>query len=73
MVKTLAHKLGHHFDQGREFSSRDERETVVEAVAFVVNSFYGLDTTSYTFPYVAGWAGKKEGAEIIKAVMTRIQ
>lgn len=73
MVKTLAHELVHHFDQGRELSSRDERETVAEAVAFIVTSYYGIDTTSYSFPYVAGWACKKEGAEVIKAVMTRIQ
>lgn len=73
MVKTLAHELGHHFDQGRELSSREERETVAEAVAFVVNSFYGIDTTSYSFPYVAGWSVKKEGTEVIKAVMSRIQ
>jgi len=73
MVKTLAHELGHHFDAGREGSSRDERETVAEAVAFVINSFYGLDTTSYTFLYVAGWAAKRDGAEIMRTVMTRIQ
>jgi antirestriction protein ArdC len=69
MVKTLAHELGHHFDAGREGSPRDERETV----AFVVGAYYGIDTTAYTFPYVAGWAAKREGAEIIKGVMTRIQ
>ncbi|MBN9392194.1 MAG: hypothetical protein J0I20_29420 [Chloroflexi bacterium] len=73
MVKTLAHELGHHFDAGREASSRDERETVAEAVAFIVASYYGIDTTAYTFPYVAGWAAKREGAEVIKAVMSRIQ
>ncbi len=73
MVKTLAHELGHHFDAGREGSPRDERETVAEAVAFVVASYYGIDTTAYTFPYVAGWAAKRNGSEVIKAVMTRIQ
>ena len=73
MVKTLAHELGHYFDAGREASPRDERETVAEAVAFIVTAYYGIDTTAYTFPYVAGWAAKREGAEIIKAVMTRIQ
>ncbi|MBN9392386.1 MAG: hypothetical protein J0I20_30395 [Chloroflexi bacterium] len=73
MVKTLAHELGHHFDAGREGSPREERETVAEAVAFVVAAYYGIDTTAYTFPYVAGWAAKREGAEIIKGVMTRIQ
>lgn len=73
MVKTLAHELGHHFDAGREGSPRDERETVAEAVAFVVGSYYGIDTTAYTFPYVAGWAAKREGAEVIKAVMSRVQ
>lgn len=73
MVKTLAHELGHHFDPARPGSSREERETVAEAVAFVVTSYYGIDTTAYSFPYVAGWAGKIEGTNVIKAVMTRIQ
>ena len=73
MVKTLAHELGHHFDAGREGSPRDERETVAEAVAFVVSSCYGIDTTAYTFPYVAGWAAKREGSEVIKTVMGRVQ
>ncbi len=78
MVKTLAHELGHHFDRtgtGKEgsVSSREERETVAEAVAFIVTSWYGLDSSTYSFPYVAGWAGKSEGTAVIKAVMSRIQ
>jgi len=48
-------------------------QDIAEAVAFIVTAYYGIDTTAYTFPYVAGWAAKREGAEIIKAVMTRIQ
>jgi hypothetical protein len=71
MVKTLAYELGHHFDAGREGSPREERETVTEVVAFMLSSYYGIDTTAYTFAYVAGWAAKRDGSEVIKAVMSR--
>ena len=57
-VKTLAHEAGHvllHQDQG----SRDCRgiiEVEAESVAYMVTSAHGLDSSQYTFNYVAGWA-----------------
>ena len=57
-VKTLAHEAGHvllHQDRG----SRDCRgivEVEAESVAYMVTSAHGLDSSQYTFNYVAGWA-----------------
>lgn len=34
------------------------RETRAEAVAFVVCSHFGIDTSDYSFPYLASWASK---------------
>ncbi len=57
-VKTLAHEAGHvllHQEQG----SRDCRgivEVEAESVAYMVTSAHGLDSSQYTFNYVAGWA-----------------
>ncbi|MBA2313410.1 MAG: hypothetical protein H0V97_11525 [Actinobacteria bacterium] len=36
---------------------RSRQEVEVESVAFIVLSALGLDSASYSFPYVARWAG----------------
>jgi antirestriction protein ArdC len=57
-VRTLVHEAGHvllHQDQG----SRDCRgilEVEAESVAYMVTNAHGLDSSQYTFNYVAGWA-----------------
>lgn len=59
MTKTLAHELAHHVHlryHGEEAHERAERETVAEAVAYVVAAHHGLDTGERSFPYVALWA-----------------
>ena len=57
-VKTLAHEAGHvilHPDrQGRE--CRGTLEVEAESVAYMVTNAHGLDSSQYTFNYVAGWA-----------------
>ena len=57
-VKTLAHEAGHvilHPDQqGRE--CRGILEVEAESVAYMVTNAHGLDSSQYTFNYVAGWA-----------------
>ena len=73
MLKTLIHELGHHLDPELELVPAGERETVAEATAFVVAAHEGIDTGSYSFPYIATWAGKHDGATLIKAVMVRVQ
>jgi hypothetical protein len=35
---------------------RGRQEVEAESVAFLVASAHGMDTSSYSFPYVAGWA-----------------
>ncbi|MDP3713773.1 MAG: ArdC-like ssDNA-binding domain-containing protein [Mycobacteriales bacterium] len=59
--KTLAHELGHvllHAPGSRPAGlTREQAEVEAESVAYVVTSAHGLDSSSYTVPYVAGWAG----------------
>lgn len=43
-----------------------------ESVAFVVCSAFGLDTSEYSFPYIAGWSSGKEMTEL-KASMDVIR
>ena len=73
MLKTLIHELGHHLDPKLRTAPQPERETVAEATAFVVAAHQGIDTGSYSFPYIAGWADRQDGATLIKAVMARVQ
>lgn len=73
MLKTLIHELGHHLDPELAQAERDEKETVAEATAFMVAAHFDIDTSSYSFPYIAHWAGKQDGTAILKRVMDRTQ
>ena len=59
-VKTLAHELGHVLlhapDQRPSTLTREQAEIEAESVAFVIAAAHGLDSSSYTVPYVTGWA-----------------
>ena len=58
-TKTLAHEAAHHVTEHDGNLDRRDAETIAESVAFVVLHHFGLDTSDYTFPYVAGWAEDK--------------
>jgi len=68
-IKTLIHEIAHAklhppdplADQPKQ---RNEREVEAESVAFVVCQHFGLDTSEYSFGYVAGWSRGKELAEL---------
>ena len=58
-VKTLAHELAHailHSESDCN-TERSLKELEAESTAYVVCAAIGLDTGSYTFGYVAVWAG----------------
>lgn len=73
MMKTLIHELAHYLDEDLLTRPRDERETVAEATAYLVAAHAGIDTSTYSLPYIAGWAGRSDGAVMIKSVMERVQ
>jgi hypothetical protein len=55
-TKTVTHEACHMVaGHTLGMNSRDV-ETVAESAAFVVLNHYGIDSSGYTFPYVAGWA-----------------
>jgi len=62
-VKTLAHELAHVLirpESGEPYAGacRGRREVEAESVAYVVAAAHHLDTSQYTFNYVAGWASQ---------------
>lgn len=67
-VKTLAHELGHAMlHEGYIDWSLAELEA--ESVAYIVCASLGIDSSDYSFGYVAGWAGG--GDEAISAIKRR--
>lgn len=67
-LKTFFHETAHSIlhstaqmdarkADGKEEFSREDREVQAESVAYIVADRYGLDTSEYSFPYVASWAG----------------
>lgn len=61
-AKTLAHELGHvllhdpDVDPTWQAPCRGAKEVEAESVAYVVTGHCGMDSSSYTFAYVASWA-----------------
>jgi hypothetical protein len=74
MLHVLIHELAHALTAAtRQSHDRTARETIAEGVAFVSCTAIGLDAGEYAFPYIAGYAGQKDGAMIITRLMDTIQ
>ncbi len=74
-AKTLAHELGHHL-LGHDGHTLDRPQAEVEAegVAFVVCARAGVATDTYSFGYVATWAGEgPEGEKRVRQALSAIQ
>lgn len=73
MVHEITHSILHDKDNGEEAKAdRRTMEVQAESVAYVVNSYLGLDTSDYSFGYIAGWSSGKETKEL-KASLNVIQ
>ena len=64
-IKTLLHEIAHaELHTTKDGKSRSVKEIEAESVAFIVTSYYGIDTSDYSFGYVAGWSSDKELEEL---------
>lgn len=78
-MKTCIHEMTHAElhdrqklkEEGRKIS-RETAEVEAESVAYIVCEYFGLDTSEYSFPYIAGWSSSQEMKEL-KASMDRIR
>ena len=71
-IKTLIHEMAHAILHGADDPlSRQRREYEAESTAYTVCQHYGIDASSYSFPYLALWA-KDMDLEEKKASMGRI-
>lgn len=77
-VKTAFHEAAHKFlhDKTQNLPtsklSRNDREVQAEATAFIIASKYGIDTSEYSFPYIASWSQGKELNQL-KSYLNEIQ
>lgn len=61
-LKTAFHEMAHRLLHDPELeivtvkSPRNEKEVQAESVAFMVAERLGLDTSEYSFPYIASWS-----------------
>lgn len=75
-IKTAIHEMAHQKlhsveqqnDQHKQ--SRSEKEVEAESVAYTVCQHFGIDTSDYSFGYVAGWSAGKEMAELKASLLT---
>lgn len=72
-IKTLVHEISHAILHDREDGEEKEadrhtKEVQAESVAYTVCSFLGLDTSDYSFGYVAGWSKGREVKELEKSM-----
>ena len=73
-IKTAIHETAHsilHADV-EQVQDPASMEVEAESIAYVVCQHYGLDTSEYSFGYLAGWSSNKELPEL-KAALQRIQ
>jgi len=78
-IKTAVHEITHadlHGGQANlslgEKKDRRTKEVEAESVAFVVCSHFCIDTSDYSFAYVAGWSSDKE-LNVLKSSLDTIQ
>lgn len=69
-IKTLLHEMAHQKLHDKDTVpeakdiTRNGKEVEAESVAYVVCQHYGINTSDYSFSYVAGWSEGKETPEL---------
>ncbi|MGM9660494.1 MAG: YodL domain-containing protein [Faecousia sp.] len=75
-IHEIAHAKLHAIDKGAPATEqadrldRRTREVQAESVAYAVCQHYGLDTSDYSFGYVAGWSSGRELSELKASLET---
>ena len=73
-VKTLIHEYTHSILHGSESDvDRDTEELQAESTAFIITNRYGIDTSEYSFGYLASWSDGKDIKKYIDMGATGVQ
>lgn len=70
-LSTLIHEIAHSTLHENGYDSRNRAEVEAESVAFVVSTYLGLDTSSYSFPYIVGW--EEHDVDLLKQSLDTIK
>lgn len=69
LIHEIAHSILHNKDNGEEKDAdRSTKEVQAESVAYTVCNWLGLDTSDYSFGYVAGWSAGRELKELTESM-----
>ncbi len=70
-IHEIAHAMLHDRDTGNtDIPDRETREVEAESVAYTVCQYFGLDTSDYSFGYIAGWSSGRELKELKSSIDT---
>ena len=69
MVHETAHSLLHNKEVNKEdilapAKDRNTKEVEAESIAFTVCNHFGIDTSEYSFGYIAGWSSGRDMKEL---------
>lgn len=79
-VKTLIHEISHSLLHDKDTmridcadpqkKNRSTKEVEAESVAYVVCQYFDIDTSDYSFGYIAGWSSGKDLKELKESMNT---
>ncbi|HEL2357797.1 TPA: hypothetical protein TZN77_002114, partial [Streptococcus suis] len=76
-LKTIYHELAHADLHSSKTMDKELKyshaELQAESVAYIVSNHYGLDTSSYTFGYLASWTEDKVALTDLEAQLEIVQ
>lgn len=71
LAKTLIHEYSHSILHKKTDKDSDQREIEAESLAFVLCDHFGIDTSDYSFGYIASYAAQDEAK--LKTILSNIQ
>ena len=79
-LKTMVHEVAHSILHNKEINrddlmeapvkDRNTKEVEAESVAYTVCQHFGIDTSDYSFGYIAGWSSGKDMKELKSSLDT---
>ena len=78
-LKTMVHETAHAMLHSREVENdnllapakdRNTKEVEAESIAYTVCQHFGIDTSDYSFGYIAGWSSGKDMRELKSSLDT---
>lgn len=70
-IKTLIHEYAHSILHKETDKNQSQREIEAESLAFVICDHFGIDTSEYSFGYIASYANKDYSE--LKSILVNIQ